>query len=91
MKQKKFPQTHRAASPWVIILLGVSLVSGTMTLIGQQPSNQITLTPADVQALNQLRAQQKEILANMKKIEDELALAAEDIRQARIFSSRGGR
>lgn len=62
-----------------------------MTLTGQQPTGQVVMSEAEVKALEAVRSQQKEILVNMQKIEGEMALLAEDIRQTRILVSRSGR
>lgn len=42
------------------------------------------------QRLTRIEAQTKELLVNQKKIDDAIISIAEDIRQARIFASRGG-
>ena len=48
--------------------------------------------PAEVAALiKEVRAQQAAIAANQAKINEKLATLAENIRLARIYSSRGGR
>jgi len=53
---------------------------------------QQTSAPAELAALiKQVRAQQAAMAANQVKIDEKLATLAETIRQARIFSSRGGR
>jgi septal ring factor EnvC (AmiA/AmiB activator) len=41
--------------------------------------------------IKEVQAQQTEIAENQAKIEEKLAILSETIREARIFSSRGGR
>lgn len=69
----------------------MALVACGGYVVGQQGGEAPVLTPAEIEVLQAVRAQQKQIIANMQKIESEMALATEDVRQARIFTSRGGR
>jgi hypothetical protein len=41
--------------------------------------------------IKEVRAQQTDLVANQAKIDEKLAALAEAIRQARLYSSRGGR
>jgi septal ring factor EnvC (AmiA/AmiB activator) len=57
--------------------------------IAQTPTQKET---DDLNALiKEVQAQQAEIVENQAKIEEKLAALSETIREARIFSSRGGR
>ena len=48
------------------------------------------LDPAVAALITDLTAQQATLIDNQAKIDEKLAILAEDVRQARIFASRGG-
>jgi hypothetical protein len=81
------PSLHAMKHLVAIILLVVALL---MAPVGAQ-----TPIPKEVDELNALikevQAQQAEIAENQVKIDEKLATLAETIREARLFSSRGGR
>jgi hypothetical protein len=72
----------------VLLLASVALWGATLT-----PSRAQTDTASEAAApeLKELRLQQIALQENEKKIDEKLAGIAEEIRQARIFVSRGGK
>jgi hypothetical protein len=73
----------------VLLLASVALWIATLS-----PSRaQAPAGPADVPPpeLKELRLQQTALQENEKKIDEKIAAIAEEIRQARIYVSRGGK
>ena len=70
------------AAAWCLMTPAIAQTPTTPT---QKEADELTALIKDVQA------QQAEIAANEAKIEEKLAALGETIREARIFSSRGGR
>jgi hypothetical protein len=69
----------------VFLALGVLLLTPA---IAQTPGAK---EPDELNALiSEVQAQQKEIADNQAKIDEKLTTLAETVREARIFSSRGG-
>ena len=71
----------------------IALLSATLLML--PPVFAETPNPKDAEELNavikELQAQQIKIAGNQAKIDEKLVVLADTIREARIFSSRGGR
>jgi uncharacterized protein YlxW (UPF0749 family) len=78
---------------WMKQISFITILAAVVLLL--TPAVAQTPTQKDADDLNALlkdvQAQQAEIAENQAKIEEKLAALSETIRQARIFSSRGGR
>ena len=74
------------------LLLAAVLISGwaiTPNGFSQAPAAS-TPNAALAVMLSKLKAQQQQIVANQAKIEAQTALLKEEVRQAKIYSARGG-
>ena len=58
--------------------------------VHSQAPNAATPNAALVPLLTRLKAQQAQLAANQTKIEAQTAVLKEDLRQAKLFSARGG-
>ena len=71
------------------LLLGATLLA-LGSAIAQQPKPEEQQQQQVLNLVKEVHAQQLEIVANQAKIEAKIAAVAEEVRKARIFSSRGG-
>jgi hypothetical protein len=76
--------------PFVFTLMGAIALVIALTIpresTGQSQSDEAALA----QALTDVAAQQQAISDNQAKMEEKIAVIAEDVRVARIFASRAG-
>ena len=82
-----------ASSTTTAVLLSVLVVGGwclAPEVHSQAPSATSIPTATLLPLITKLKAQQAEIAANQTKIEAQTALLKENLRQAKIYSARGG-
>ena len=71
----------------LVLLICAFAATGTICAQAPAPDTQQEL----VTLIKQVQNQQAQLAANQDKIDEKLATLAESIRQARIYSSRGGK
>lgn len=87
MKSKPIFLAMICAGVVALSLLAPVLSTGQTVSTGQIGNDSKTLSAL----LQEVQIQQKTIADNQAKIDEKLAAVAENIRQARIYTSRGGR
>lgn len=73
-----------------LTLFAAALLLTLVPAGGQQPKPEDLQQQQILTLVKEVQAQQLEISANQAKIDAKIAAVAEEVRKARIFSSRGG-
>ncbi len=76
-------------APLPYLALAAAVLLALLAIPSSSSGDAGGVDPAIVSLVNDVAAQQTTITDNQAKIDEKLAQVAEDVRQARIFASRG--
>ena len=92
MKPARYSANMKRLLPYVGAVV-IGLGAAWAFAPAQQPQPAAQMNSGDAQAaalLNEIAKQQAELARNMDKLSDKMNIIEEEVRQARIFSKRGG-
>lgn len=84
---RKQSTRNRAGGLVLAVLAAVALLAALDRGEAQSPAT--GMTRGDIATIRQIQDQQQKISANLEAMEKKMETIAEDVRQARIFASRG--